>query len=280
MIVRVEGLNVHYLTQGRGLPCVIPSLSGSPFYERTFSRDLRDHLQLTFVELRGGRSDVGPISDLTIESLADSFSAFLDTIKLGKTAVLVHSGHGFLGMEFAARHPDQISHLILVGAPPSFATEFEAESARYWEMLASSERKHLAAENDRLLAAESARLSPDEAIIRWYVLRAPSLWFDPRFDCRSLWGSTRPSAEVFDRFWGAGGQWKLFDAAKTLPAIKCPVLIVAGMFDFAVPPTLWYHKKDLIADHEYVLLDRSGHNPQFEESELFNRTVLDWLKRH
>ena len=31
---------------------------------------------------------------------------------------------------------------------------------------------------------------------------------------------------------------------------------------------------------EYALLDRSGHNPQFEEAERFDRTVLDWLERH
>ncbi len=280
MIARVEGLNIHYLTEGRGIPCVIPSLAGSPFYEHSLSRDLRDHLNLTFVELRGNRSDVGGVEGLTIEGLADSLSRFLDAVRLKSTAVLVHSGHGFLGMEFAARHPDQISHLILVGAPSSFANEFETESARYWEMLASPERKHLAAENDKRLVAESSRLSPEEGIVHWYVLRAPWLWFDPRFDCRSLWEDTRPSAEIFDRFWGAGGQWRLFDPAKMLPAIKCPVLIVAGLFDFAVPPTLWHRTKDLIADHEYVLFDRSGHNPQFEQPELFNRTVLDWLKRH
>jgi proline iminopeptidase len=106
------------------------------------------------------------------------------------------------------------------------------------------------------------------------------LWFDPSFDCTFLWEGTHASAEIWDRFWGSGGEWKRFDAASTLPKIKCPVLIIAGLCDFVVPPTLWYRAKDLIRDHEYALLDRSGHNPQFEEPDRFNRVVMDWLKRH
>ena len=280
MDTRVCGLNVHYETEGSGLPVVIPSLAGSSFYERSFFNHMRSEIQVTNVELRGNRSDVGQIESLTIEQLSDSFRDFLDRIKLKKAIVVGHSGHGFLAMDFAARHPDRVSHLILVGAAPTFGSDFEAEGAKYWEMLASPERKQIDAENQQRSVAERPRLSPQDAIVRMYVLGAPRLFFDPKFDCTFLWEGTRASPEIWDRFWGSGGGWKRFDASKTLPAIKCPTLIVAGICDFVVPPTLWYGRKDLIANHEYVLLDRSGHNPQFEEPERFNRTVLGWLKRH
>ncbi len=280
MLARVGGLNIHYLTEGRGLPVVIPSLAGSRFYERSFFNDLRSELQVTNVELRGNRSDAGQVDGLTIEHLSASFREFLDQVKLDKAAVVAHSGHGFLGMDFAARYPERVSHLILVGAAPTFGSEFEAEGAKYWEMLASPERKRIDVENGQRIAAERASLSPQDAIVRSYVLGAPRLFYDPHFDCTFLWEGTKASPEIWDRFWGSGGEWKRFDAAKTLPAIKCPTLIVAGLCDFVVPPTLWYGKKDLIAAHEYVLLDKSGHNPQFEEPERFNRSVLEWLKSH
>ena len=265
MIARVGGLNIHYETEGRGVPVVIPSLAGSTFYERSFFIHLRNDLQVTNVELRGNRSDIGKVEGLTIEDLSNSFREFLDQIKLPKAVVVGHSGHGFLAMDFAARFTDRVSHLILVGAAPTFGDEFAAEGAKYWEMLASPERKLIDAENQKRSIAERANLSPQDAIVRSYVLGAPRLFFDPHFDCTFLWEGTHASPEIWDRFWGSGGEWKRFDAASTLPALKCPTLIIAGLCDFVVPPTLWYGKKDLIADHEYVLLDRSGHNPQFEE---------------
>jgi proline iminopeptidase len=280
MQARLGGLNVWYSTEGRGIPVVIPSLAGSTFYERSFFLGARDRLQTTHVELRGNRSDVGRVEGLTIDQLSDSLRDFLNAIKLDKVVLLGHSGHGFLGMDFAARHPDRVSHLILVGAPPTFGDELIAEGARYWEMLASSDRKAIDAENQRRFATERDKLSPQEAIIRTYVLGAPRLFHDPRFDSSFLWEGTHASSEIWDRFWGAGGEWKRFDAQKTLPAIRCSTLIVAGLADFVVPPTLWYRTKDLIRDCEYALLDRSGHNPQFEEAERFDRTVLDWLERH
>ncbi len=37
MFAKLNGLNIHYVVEGEGLPCVIPSLMGTPIYERTFS---------------------------------------------------------------------------------------------------------------------------------------------------------------------------------------------------------------------------------------------------
>src|ERR1700693_1709503 len=141
MMTRVGGLNLWYVTEGRGIPVIIPSLAGSTFYERSFFLGARNALQTIHVELRGNRSDVGRVEGLTIDQLSDSMREFLDTIKLGKIVLLGHSGHGFLAMDFAARYPDRVSHLILAGAAPTFGSELEAEGARYWEMLASPESK-------------------------------------------------------------------------------------------------------------------------------------------
>ena len=280
MQVRVGGLNLWYASEGRGIPVVVPSLAGSTFYERSLFQGARDQLQTTHLELRGNRSEVGRVDGLTIAQLSDSLREFLDAVGMQKIAVFGHSGHGFLAMDFAARFPDRVSHLILVGAPPSFGDDFVAEGAKYWEMLASPERKVIDAENQRRIATELEKLSGADAIIRAYILGAARLFYDPRFDCTALWEGAHPSAEIWDRFWGAGGEWRRFEATKTLPAIKCPTLIIAGIADFVVPPTLWHRTKDLISDCEYCLLDRSGHNPQIEESDRFERSVLDWLRRH
>ncbi len=131
--------------------------------------------------MRGNRSDIGKVEGLTISQLSDSFREFLDQIKLPKAVVVGHSGHGFLAMDFAARYPERVSHLILAGAAPTFGADFVAEQAKYWEMLASPERKLIDAENQERSVAERDKLSPQDAIVRMYVLGAPRLFFDPKF---------------------------------------------------------------------------------------------------
>jgi len=48
----INGLKIHYVIEGTGIACVIPSLAGTPIYERTFSANLRRHLKLVFVRER------------------------------------------------------------------------------------------------------------------------------------------------------------------------------------------------------------------------------------
>ncbi len=43
MYANINGLKIHYVVEGGGIPCVIPSLAGTRIYERTFSANLRRH---------------------------------------------------------------------------------------------------------------------------------------------------------------------------------------------------------------------------------------------
>jgi hypothetical protein len=66
----VNALKIHYVIQGIGILCVIPSLGGTLFYERTFSSELRWHLKLVFAELRASRADLGDVSSATLDTSA------------------------------------------------------------------------------------------------------------------------------------------------------------------------------------------------------------------
>ncbi len=278
MLTRINGLNIHYLIEGKGIPCLVPSLAGTVFYERSFSRKLREHLQLIFVELRGNRSPADDVQSLTVESIAEELAKFCDAIGLARAAVIGHSGHGIIASQFAARHPERVSHLILVGSIPKWDAEFEAERQRYWQMLASPERQEILKRNEERLAREMPKLSPGAAITRQYVALAPMLWRDPNYDSTDLWADTALNREVWDRFWGEGGQLRSFDAAREFPKIKCPVLIATGLFDFAVPPTSWHGIKEALANHTYHLFENAGHNPQIEDQARFDSALIEWLR--
>lgn len=280
MFANINGVRIHYVVEGNGLPCVIPTLAGSPIYERTFSKKLRDHLQLIFVELRANRSDVGDVNALTLDSIIDDLDRFRAALNLDHIAVLGHSGHGFLALQYAVRYPQHISHAIMIATAPSFGPALDAEQARCWDTLASQHRKDVLASNRERLGDLMRNAATDEDMIAGYVSNGPLFWYDAEFDCTHLWSGQTPSAQIFERFWAPGGEFSKFDPAKELPKIKCPVFIASGNFDFATVSTAWHKTKDLISNHSFYAFEKSGHYPQFEEQELFDATLLDWLKTH
>lgn len=280
MYANINGLKVHYVIEGNGIPCVIPSLGGTLSYERMFSAELRRHLKLVFAELRGSRSDLGEVGAATLDTIVDDLDRLRSELKLDRIVVLGHSGHGFIALRYAAKYPDRISHAVLVGAAPSFDGTWFAEVLRYSEMLMSNERKdELARSHDRLRPAMS-RATPDEAVVLNFIANAPIQFFDAHFDCAHLWKDQTFNAQIFQRFWGPGGEFSKFDPATEFPRIKCPVLIASGLFDYGCPPTTWHGIIDKLAKHEYRVFERSGHHPQMEEQSLFDQTVVEWIKRN
>lgn len=281
MYATINGLKTHYLIEGTGILCLIPSLAGTPIYERTFSANLRRHLKLVFVELRANRSDPGDIGSTTLDSIVDDLERLRGELKLERIAILGHSGHGILPLRYATRYPERISHAILVGALPEFHTaRMVAEQTKYWEMLASRERRDLISRNQERLKSVLSGATADEAMVLNYVANGPAYFYDPHFDCTDLWKGHATNAELFQRFWGTGGEFSRFDPAAEFPKVRCPVLIASGVFDFAAVPTAWHAIKDKLANHEYRVFEKSAHYPHMEEQSLFDETLLEWIKRN
>lgn len=67
MYVKVGDIDIFYAIAGAGPTCLVPSLVGTPIYERTFTPALEDVMQLVFVELRGNRTATGESDALTFD---------------------------------------------------------------------------------------------------------------------------------------------------------------------------------------------------------------------
>ena len=123
-----------------------------------------------------------------------------------------------------------------------------------------------------------AALPPDQAFIRGYIRNAARAWHDPRFDCSALWDGVRINIDMFGHVWG-----KLFaeiDIARGLEQFDRPVFLALGRYDFLVaPPSSWDGLKSKFKDLTVRVFERSGHTPQFEEAELFDRELLTWMQQ-
>ena len=280
MFATVRGIQVHYTIAGTGIPCIVPSLAGTPIYERTFSSPgLLQRLHMVFAELRANRTDIGDIDALTLDSVVEDIDGLRGALGFEQVALLGHSAHSILALAYAARYPKHTSHAIIVGGLPRISEETNSRAAMYWDVVASPERKRLLAQRQGELSDEAIRrMTPSQQIVSRYVARGPALFFDPSYDCTPLWeGHDNLSTVLMAHFWGPHGQFSTFDPDISFPRITCPVFIAQGIFDFGAPPINWAVDIAKITDAMYHSFERSGHYPNMEEPETFDTAISAWL---
>jgi proline iminopeptidase len=115
---------------GDGPPIVV--LHGGPDFDHTYLLPeldlLAESFRLVYYDQRGrGRSAEGVrAEDVTIESELDDLDLVRRHFALEQVAVLGHSWGGVLAMEYAIRHPDRVSHLILLDTAPASAGDWQS----------------------------------------------------------------------------------------------------------------------------------------------------------
>jgi proline iminopeptidase len=68
-----------------------------------------------------------------------------------------------------------------------------------------------------------------------------------------------------------------FDLNPEIRKFKFPTLVITGRYDINVAPSVAYKIHKAIPGSKFVVLERSGHLPFFEEPEAFVRAVEGFL---
>jgi proline iminopeptidase len=118
--VTVDGARIAYEQWGRGKPlvCLHGGMGIDSSYLRTdavvgLASELR---RVVIFDQRGhGASDRSPTSEYSHDRWVADAHAVTTELAGGRFALLGHSYGGFLALEFALRHRDRLSHLLLVG---------------------------------------------------------------------------------------------------------------------------------------------------------------------
>jgi proline iminopeptidase len=269
-----------YRIEGNGHPTIV--IGPSIYYRRAFSHNLRDHLRLVFIDHRGCVPSPGPVdnAEFELEQLIDDVECLRKELKLGRVAVIGHSGHSFMALEYGKKYPQHTSHVIMIGVSPTFGPDMMEKAEQNWEANATDDRKLAEKENMiKLSDEELSKLTPEQAFIQGYVRNAARIWYDSRYDCTTLWDGVTANMDMFNYVWGE--VFANIDVTKGLDTFDRPVFMALGKHDYIVgPPSTW----DPIIPHfksiTVKIFEKSGHTPQFEEPELFNQELLDWIAKH
>ncbi|MCI2422324.1 alpha/beta hydrolase [Saccharopolyspora sp. K220] len=115
-MLKVNGKEIAVEVDGAGpAMLMVHGLGGTSNFYQVQADALVERFRVIRVDTAGaGRS---PVADgISIESHADDLAAVLDTLDAGPAAVVGHSMGTLVVRALAARHPDAVSALVLLGA--------------------------------------------------------------------------------------------------------------------------------------------------------------------
>ena len=142
---RINNLSLHYLDWGNtdAVPIVLlHGLCANAYYWDFFARNMANEYHLLAVDQRG-HGDSGWAESYGPRDYVLDLEVFVDSLKLSEFVLIGHSMGGINAIIYAARHPDQVSALVIVDIGPEIAAagmeRMERERASEPETFGSEE---------------------------------------------------------------------------------------------------------------------------------------------
>jgi pimeloyl-ACP methyl ester carboxylesterase len=210
-------------------------------------------------DLRAHGQTRGPDQPFTIETMADDLAELLAHLHEPPAHVVGLSLGGCAAQALALRHPQRVRTLTLVN---TFA-KYRPSSFQ-------------------------ARL---RAIVRWWLFLFMPMWATAAFVARGLF--PRPEQQPYYQaavaslnrnpkpaYYASVRAALAFDSRAQLPAVRCPTLVVVGERDTTVPLASKEALHRAIPGAQLLVVHDSGHATPYDQTEVFNRAVLEFTAAH
>ena len=223
-----DGVRIAYATSGQGPPLVLvvgwashlTEGLGSPLYDQGggIAWHSRDHLVVRY-DGRGFGLSERDIDDFSLDARVQDVEAVVDALDLGRFSIAGISSGGPTAIVYAHRHPDRVSHLVLMSTGAGRRTVPEEERAFTTDVYRARNdliRRDWESPGTRALVAEFlAPQAPD-------AIRQVLMHF------LHVSGNGPQVAGFFE----ATGQTNVAHLAREL---RVPTLVVTGSEDMALP---------------------------------------------
>ncbi|WP_460974408.1 alpha/beta fold hydrolase [Spirosoma knui] len=275
-VIDIQGFNLGYSIEGKGIPALV--IGSATYYPRTFLNEIREHLQLIFIDHRGFVRP--PSAELTTDDyeigvLLEDIDAMRAALNVTRCVVIGHSGHAFLALEYAKAYPQHVSQVVMIGASPDYSEATTQARQAFFDQHATPARKSALEKSMALLPAR-IMAQPDRRFIHMCVCAGPLSWYDYTFDATTLWEGVYTNMQILDYVWGV--VFRDIDITKGLDTFDKPVFLALGKYDYLTGlPFLWNDVRPQFQNLTVHVFSKSAHTPQFEEPDRFNKSLLKWL---
>ena len=277
-VIEIDGFHLNYSIEGDGQPILV--VGSMLYYARTFSAEIKQQFQFIFIDHRGFAHPPQPAPGkeaYELDRILEDIEIFRQKLELSDFIILGHSGHAFMALEYAKKYPSYVKGVVMVAVSPSYSTENHALADLYFDTLASNERKEKLAQNLAALP-EIVEADPDHRFVHYCLAAGPKSWFDAGFDASELWQGIDTNMPMIDYLWGE--VFRDINITAGIGKFTRPVLLVLGKYDFLTGPAeLWDKPFEIFYELTIEVFENSAHCPQYEESQKFESTLLEWTSR-
>jgi proline iminopeptidase len=253
---------------GRGQPIIV--LHGGPDFDHSYLLPdldrLADAFRLIYYDQRGRGRSAGQVlpEEVTLVSEIDDLDTVRQHFHLESAALLGHSWGTVLALEYALRHPERVSHLILMNPAPASASDLAMFRKVYVQKLG--------ADLDRqrgIVASAAYKEGEPEAVAARYRLHFKPALARPE-DYEKLMATMKAAfvrqgkegivkaRAVEDRLMRDTWQADSYDLLPKLQTLSIPTLVIWGDHDF-FPIEIAAHIARAIPNAQLVTLKDCGH---------------------
>ncbi len=261
MRITANGISMHYTLNG---PASAPVVTLSHSLATTLSMwepqagAIAARYRVLRYDTRGHGGTDAPSGPYSLDQLADDAVALFRALGIERTHFIGLSMGGMIGQAVALQHPEMLRSLILCDT----SSRIPPEARPMWE--------------ERIRTTEQQGMEPhvEPTICRWFT--PPFAPKNPEIveSVRAMIRQTKPQGYI-----GCCHAIKALDLTDRLSAIAVPTLIVVGEDDPGTPVAASRAIHERLTGSALVILKSASHLSNLEQSEAFNKALLDFLGR-
>ncbi|HVO76085.1 MAG TPA: proline iminopeptidase-family hydrolase [Ignavibacteriaceae bacterium] len=280
----IKGAKIWYEIEGAGEPVLL--IPGGPGNSHTYFHpwfsDLAKNFKVIYYDAFGrGKSDRAKDStQYTFSRDVEDVELLRKSLGFEKWIVVGHSYGGMVAQAYALKYPGSIEKLVLSN------TLYDAEM---WQ--ANNDNSNYELRNqypevwEKLIKLREAGFH-SSSIEHQKAYEIPSgllYYYDPSNADKATTDSLIINPTVYYTLVGddgdfiIGGDVAKLDFRTKLKDIKIPMLIIEGRYDRVALPRFSIKFKDYAPQAEFVMFEKSGHNPYLEEREKYFNLLNEFL---
>jgi pimeloyl-ACP methyl ester carboxylesterase len=204
-----------------------------------------------------------PVQDITAGGLK-SLASHIEEIRQGlaeqdllkdsggKIGLYSHSGFSAIAFQYAVSFPDQVLYILAEGAVPYFTEKWSIKKQIFYD---GNFKRESDLNNARNVALNAVEFAPEKSavsseamqdfnkFISEYNKMTPALFFEyekdggPKDNREAIWGNNVLNMAMMRAFFNE--VMSGYDCKALIAKVTCPVDLLLGAYDWAVPHYLW-----------------------------------------
>jgi proline iminopeptidase len=286
----VNGARIWTVRVGKGAPIfIIPGGPGGAHPGmRGFDSLATTNTVVYFDAFGRGKSDTAKdVKEYSLQRDIDDLEGLRKAMGFSKIIVMGHSYGSVVAQGYALQYGQHVSHLILAAPFHSNAMWQENDDNYNREI-----RVNYPEVWDTLMILRSQGFRSSDSLHQAVYGRVPYAFFYmynpenavPRKKSRAKYPNPF-NTKLYYQMVGSDGDFVVgsdigrFDYRQQLTNLEMPVLILAGRYDRVAVPWMMVQYKQYCPKAQFVLFEKSGHNPQVEEPQKTFSLIRTFLRR-